>query len=85
MMYRDTTLGNASDAAVVTPNDNSDLPRGACRGIWVNDNAVVNVSVIPGRGAAAVVFSVYGPGLINTTARRIRATGTTATSILALY
>lgn len=73
-----------SSARAVTPNDSTDLPNGTCRGLLIGGAG--NVSVIMGDDTDAVTLtglvagSVF-PGYIS----RVRATNTTATSIVALY
>lgn len=70
---------------VVSPHATNDLPDGPCRGLWVNDNGVVAVSVVAANDSAAVTVSVSGPGLIPIAGKAVRVSGTAAASIVALY
>jgi hypothetical protein len=67
----------------VTPSDTVDLAGGATRGIYLG--ATGNVSLDNGTDSA-VIFVALAAGVIHPIrATRVRATGTTATSILAIY
>lgn len=75
-------LGSAEDFAVITPSDGTDLAF-RCRALYVGTAG--NVSVLAADGSTAVVFKNVPSGsvlMIRTT--RVRATGTTATDIVAL-
>ena len=72
----------AWDAADVTPSDSADLPRPA-RSLYVGGAG--DVSVIT-RGGSTVTFTAVPAGMVlPVQVRRVRATGTTATSIDALF
>ena len=74
--------GPASRAVAITPDDSTDLANRA-RGIYVGVSG--DVSVILAEDTIAVVFVGLAAGVIHPIAAvRIRATGTTATSIVAL-
>jgi hypothetical protein len=76
------TNGPAGRMAQVTPSDTGDLPDGVTRGLYVSGAGVLRVDDLSG---ATVEFvssaSQYHPLRV----RRVRAEGTTATGILALY
>jgi len=72
----------ATGAQAVTPNDSADLPTPA-RALYVGSTG--NVALIPNRGGTAVTFTNIPSGsILPVQAYRVLATGTTATSILAL-
>lgn len=74
--------GPASRIAPVVPNDAADLPEGLTRGLFVGSAG--SVSIIDETGAVAELLSgdsQYHPLRV----RRVRASGTTAVAILALY
>ncbi len=66
----------------ITPKDDADLPDGPCRAIYVGQEGVVE-AVDSAGGAFKLVTGPcqYHPMRV----RRVRATGTTARDILALY
>lgn len=75
-------IGPARALVAVTPNDAADLPNGLTRSFFVGEAGLV--AVIDSVGNAAVLSSAahqYHPVQI----RRVLATGTTATEIVALY
>lgn len=74
--------GPASRAVAITPDDSNDLADRA-RGIYVGGTG--DVSVILAEDSTAVLFVGLAAGVVHPiSAIRIRATGTTATSIVAL-
>lgn len=68
---------------VITPNDNTDLPY-ITRGVYVGVTGDVSV-VAAGNGATVVFAGVAGGTILPIQVTRIRATGTTSTSVVALY
>lgn len=71
----------------VTPNDSADLPGGECIGLQVGHTGLasnVQVSVVNGHGDT-VVLSTFSGGFLPIRTKRVRATGTTADEIVALY
>lgn len=65
----------------VTPSDTTDLPGAAARALYVGVSG--NVALIPRDGEAAVTLNGLAAGVWHhVAARRILATGTTATGIL---
>lgn len=73
--------GTARDAQAVTPSDSSNLASGTCAGLWVGGAG--DVAIITELGTTVTVAGAVGPVPIR--ASRVLSTGTTATSILALY
>jgi len=74
--------GPASRIVPVVPADSADLPLGLTRALFVGVGGVV--SVVDGEGAVAEIVSAdsqYHPLRV----RRVRASATTATNIIALY
>jgi hypothetical protein len=68
---------------VVTPSDTVDLPY-ITRGIYVG--AAGDVAVVPANGGSPVVFAGVAAGtILPIQVSRIRTTGSTSTSIIALY
>jgi hypothetical protein len=75
-------IGPASVVAPVTPDDSGDLPGGVARGLYVGVGGTL--SLVDASGAAFELISgdaQYHPIRI----RAVRASGTTASSVLALY
>lgn len=73
----------ASAAAAVTPSDSVNLNPG-CVALYVGTGG--NISVLPTMGDVAVTLTGVGDGsVIPIKAKRINATGTTASNIVALY
>ena len=69
--------------ADVTPNDGADLPVVPTRGIRVS--VAGNVSVVTEQGDTVTILNMQPGQWEPITVRRIRATGTTATGIVAGY
>jgi hypothetical protein len=88
-----SALFPANNLRAVTPNDGADLPTvsvvgnpGAprsCRGLWVSSAGVVNVLAYG--DTSPVALTVTAGTLIPVFAKRVYATSTTATGIVALY
>ncbi len=75
-------LGSAEDFAAVTPSDGTDLTF-RCRALYIGVTG--NVSVLALDGSTAVVFQAVPAGsVLMIRTARVRATGTTATGIIAL-
>ena len=73
----------AEDGFPVTPNDNTDLPNGNCRGFHVGGDG--DVELISPNGNTVVYKSCIAGMQYPYEAARIKATNTTATDIVALY
>lgn len=72
----------ARRAVAVTPNDSTDLAD-VPRALWVGGTG--NISLIMQDDSSAVLFTAVTVGYHPLRAKRIRATDTTATNIVALY
>ena len=74
--------GPARSLVAVSPNDASDLPDGVCRSLFVAGAGVVMLDDMAGQTVELISGATqYHPIHV----RRVRATGTTATGIVALY
>lgn len=71
----------ARNAYAVTPDDNTDLPT-VSRALWVGTSG--DVVAILANDSSAVTFKNVS-GFLAVAAKRIKATGTTATNVVALY
>lgn len=78
----DTPAVPAKRWIAVTPNDSSDLPGGVPKALWVNGAG--NLELV-GDDGVSVNFTVSASSPIDLRPTRIKATGTTATGIRALY
>ncbi len=72
-----------ASAAVITPADGADLATAATRGIWVGVGGNVKVDMVT--GGTGITFTGVPIGILAVQAKRVYATGTTATTMLALY
>lgn len=77
------SLGTAIDAKAVTPSDTIDLPDGPSRALYIGGSG--NVSIITGGGSVATFVGLTAGQMLPIEVVRVRATGTTATSLLAIY
>lgn len=72
------------DARAVTPADGADLPApGPCQALYVGGAGALIVDTV--RGATVTFAAVPAGTTIHLRCKRVRATGTVATSIVALY
>lgn len=79
----DSVTMPASSAVAVTPHDTNELTVYS-RGLYVGVSG--NVAVIPVNGSSAVTFVGLAAGIIHPIrAKVVLSTGTTATSIVAVY
>jgi len=67
---------------VFTPDDDNDLPKAPCNGIWSSDGG--DVTIISQSGNSST-FTVPAGSVLPCRAYRVMATGTTSTSLVALY
>lgn len=74
--------GPAAHAAVIAPNDSADLPNGQCRSIYVG---VAGNIALDTPFETNVLFSNVPVGVLAVAAVRVRNTGTTASSLVALW
>lgn len=77
-------LGPYYDAKAVTPSDTADLPDGPCQALYCTSPGNVNVDLESGT-TIVIAMEAGWQNLAQLRVRRVRATGTTATDILALY
>jgi hypothetical protein len=78
-----TTGMSAQNAFAVVPSDAADLGNGATRGLYVGVTGDVSAVMT---GGNTVTFTGLSAGIVHPiSVGRIRATGTTATGILAVY
>lgn len=81
-LKRDDTSA-AFGAYEITPDDNADnVPNGFSKGIWIG--GLGNLAVIMSDGSEATLVNIQGGSLLPLRVRRVKATGTTATAIVAL-
>lgn len=73
----------ARGAKAVTPSDADDLPDGACRALYVGGAG--NVSVVTLDGDEVTFVGVAAGTALPVRLTAVKSTGTTATSLLALY
>lgn len=77
------TGSNAQSAAAVTPNDSANLSKAPTKGLYVGVTGDVKVDMSDG---TTVTFTALSSGVIHPIAcRKVYATGTTASSIVAVY
>lgn len=82
-MSKKTATHSATVCLAVTPSDSTDLTYSTCRAIYVGGDG--NISLVDGNGATIVFTGVTAGSILPVQTARINATGTTATSIIALY
>jgi hypothetical protein len=74
----------ATSIKSVTPDDSNDLPDGVCRALWIGGEGDVQLTA-EDDDADVVISSIASGTLILVRTKRVHATSTTATNILALY
>lgn len=72
-----------TDAAAVTPDNATDLPDGPCKGLWVGGAGALVVDTLD--GTTVTITAVPAGTHLPLSVKRVRATGTVASAILALY
>lgn len=72
----------AEDGFAITPDATAPLPHGTCRAIYVGVTG--NIALVTSRGSS-VTFSNVPVGIFPVRAAAVRVSGTTATSLIALY
>ncbi len=73
----------AMSAAAVTPNDSADIPTGICRALYIGVGGTV---VLDTSNATSLTFVGLQSGtILPLNIKRVRATSTTATNLMALY
>jgi hypothetical protein len=78
----DSVFTQARRVRAVTPNNDADLTDGVCKALLIGVGGTI--SLIAADDTDAVTLTVEA-GILPVRAKRVRATGTTATSIVALY
>lgn len=78
----DSVFAPARRVRAVTPADDTDLSLGVCKALLIGGGGTI--SLIAADDTAAVTLTVEA-GVLPVRAKRVRATGTTATDIVALY
>lgn len=82
-MSKKTATHTASICLAVTPNDSTDLTYSTCRAIYVGGAG--NIALVDGAGTTVTFTGVTAGSILPVQTARINATGTTATSLVALY
>lgn len=72
----------ARDGAAITPDDGADLPS-LPRAIWIGGGGAL--SMVMAGGGTVTLAGVPGGALLPLRPRRVRASGTSATQIVALW
>ena len=83
MRAPDTLSAPSSNFVAVTPSDSADLPNGECRGLYVG--VAGDLTVDDCNGHTSVLFKNAAVGYHPISCRRVRATGTAAANVNALY
>lgn len=73
----------ARRVALVAPSDVADLPAAPCFGLWVGGAG--NISLDDGSGATTLISGIPAGTILPFQVKRVRATSTTASLIVALY
>lgn len=80
------TLNQATRSAAVTPSDSVDLPGGVTIGLFNGAASACAIAMILQADSAAVTWSNVPAGAtLPVRAKRVNATGTTCTGMVALY
>lgn len=78
-----TITAPSDDVIAITPDDDNDLAEGACRSIYVGGDG--NIKLDTAKGQTVTVVGLVAGDLLPIMAKRVHATDTTATNLLALY
>lgn len=76
-------IGSGTGLVAVVPNDGVDLARGASKGLYIG--VAGNVAVVTTGGDSATLTALTIGIIHPISVKRVLATGTTATNILAVY
>lgn len=76
-------ISSVTGGSTVAPSDINDLPKGPTKALFVA--ATGNVKVDMADGSTVILTALNGGMIHSISVRRIHATGTTATGIVALY
>jgi len=74
----------ATSLAAVTPHATNPLPGGTCRALWIGGAGDVTI-LAESDSAPVTIVGVPAGTLLPIRAKAVRVSGTTATSIVALY
>lgn len=80
--HENSAISPARALRAVTPSDSGDLPLGACKALWIGVGGTI--AVIAADDSSSVTLTVQ-EGVLPVRVKRVLATGTTASSIVALY
>lgn len=80
--YRPALDSPCNFAAAVTPDDNTDLTTSS-RALWVGGGGAI--ALVTAGGSTVTIAAVPAGSLVPLRVARVKATGTTATSIIALW
>lgn len=78
-----TSPAPGQGAVAVTPSDTVSLTVAPCRGLWVGGAG--NISALMEDGTSATFVGIAAGTLLPFSVRRVNASATTATSIVAVY
>ena len=79
-----TTTHSSGAVRAITPNNSADFSTlGVCRAIYVGVTG--DISIIDDSGTTTVFVGVLGGSILPVQTSRVNVTGTTATSLVALY
>lgn len=74
------------DWIAIVPDDNNDLPDGRCRAIYIGDiSGGAAIEIVSQSGSPATIPGLIAGVIYPFSAVRVRAAGTTATQLFALY
>lgn len=76
------SLGKITGGAAVTTSDADNLPVFASGGLWIGTTGHVKVDTIDG---STITLNSVPVGLLDVYAKKVYATGTTASNIVALF
>lgn len=74
---------SAVDAQAVTPNDGVDLPNGPALALYIGNTG--DVTLVTAMGTTVLFVGILAGSLLPVRATRVKATGTSASAIVALY
>lgn len=78
-----STPNPASLAYVVTPSNTVNFPQGTCRALYVGSGG--NITVLLDNGDTVTFANAQTGSVLPVECLRVNATGTTASSLIALY
>lgn len=81
---RDLITAAASSAAVIVPSDSADLPNFS-RGIYIGGAGNLTVDMVDQPGVSVQFVAVPAGAVLPIQVRKVYATGTSASALVALY